>query len=185
MNGADFAATIAGACLVRCEVLGDQVEFWFGDVGSGLHLYFDRPGYHKFAQVQSDMVGRLHTARGRTPASFVVGDDDPAAHGSHTEDGAGRRAAAPTCTGIGLDAYATIGRDCSLTYRVNPEEALIELGHGTGSLNLAVSEDGLARLLEFLGAALADIRAGTRKRLPPVRQTVAHEWDGAGAGRAQ
>jgi hypothetical protein len=166
MKGADFAATVEGACLIRCEVLGDQIEFWFGDVGSGLHVYFDRPGYHKFAQVQSDMVQRLRTAPDRTRISFVVGDDDPNAHGSHTEDGRENRATILTCAGIDLDAYAAIGRDCSMTYQVGPAEALIELGHGTGSLNLAVSEDGLARLLEFLGAALADMRVGARERLP-------------------
>jgi hypothetical protein len=159
MNGADFAATAAGDCLIRCEVLGDQIEFWFGDVGSGLHLYFDPAGYHKFAQVESDMVERLRTVPDRTSISFVVGDDDPDAHGSHTDVGTGSQATRATQGRIDLDAYATIGRDCSMMCKViDAPEALIELEHGTGSLNLVVSEDGLTRLLELLGAALADMR---------------------------
>lgn len=157
-DGADFAATVDGACLIRCEVLGDQIEFWFGDVASGLHLYFDPPGYHKFARIQSDMVKRLRTATDRTSTSFVVGDDDPAAHGSHTHEQQETQTAMAMCTAMELDAYAAVDRDCLMTYKVCPTEALIELGHGTGSLNLALSEEGLARLLEFVGAALTDMR---------------------------
>lgn len=74
------------------------------------------------------------------------------------------------CTAIELDAYAAIDRDCPMRYQVSATEALVELGHGTGSLNLALSEDGLARLLEFVGAALTDMRDGARSC--PPRLTV-------------
>jgi hypothetical protein len=91
LEGADFAVTVDGCCFIRCEVLDNQIEFWFGDVGSGLHLYFDLPGYAKFAQVQSDMIKRLRGVPDGTPISFVVGDDDRAVHGSHTDEGVGQQ----------------------------------------------------------------------------------------------
>jgi hypothetical protein len=87
LAGADFAVSVDGACLIRCEVLGDQIEFWFGDVGSGLHLYFDRPGYARFAQVLSGLADRLRAAPDRLPIAFVVGDDDVAGHGAHAGGG--------------------------------------------------------------------------------------------------
>jgi UDP-2,3-diacylglucosamine pyrophosphatase LpxH len=91
VDGADFAVTIDDACPIRCEVLGDQIEFWFGDVGSGLHLFFDRRAYVRFAQVQSDMVDRLRNAPDGARISFVVGDDDVAVHGAHAHEGSGGR----------------------------------------------------------------------------------------------
>lgn len=144
VDGADFAVTMDVACSVRCEVLGDQIEFWFGDVGSGLHAYFDRRGYDRFVQVQSYMVERLRTAPDSTPISFVVGDD------AHTPHG-----------GISLDAYAVIDHDNPVRYQVHPSEAQIELGHGTGSLHLLVTEAGLAMLRALIDTALTDMRQPT------------------------
>jgi hypothetical protein len=89
-DGADFTVTVDGGCSMRCEVLGGQIEFWFGDVGSGLRLYFDRSGYAKFARVQSDMVERFRNSVAGVPTSFVVGDDDVAVHGGHTGEGPDR-----------------------------------------------------------------------------------------------
>jgi hypothetical protein len=63
-------------------------------------------------------------------------------------------------TGIELDAYAVIDCRGPMKYAVCAGEARIELGHGTGSLHLSVSEEALARLMEFLGAALRDMCAG-------------------------
>jgi hypothetical protein len=63
--------------------------------------------------------------------------------------------------GIELDAYLVVDRACPMTVQVDCAEARIELGHGTGSVHLTASEEGLARLLELARVALADLRADT------------------------
>jgi hypothetical protein len=82
VEGADFGVTVDGACPIRCEVLGNQIEFWFGDVASGLIVYFDRPGYANFVRVQAAMVERVHAASDGARVEIVVGDNDPDIHGS-------------------------------------------------------------------------------------------------------
>jgi hypothetical protein len=82
MEGADFSVTVDGTCWLRCEVINNQIEYWFGDVGSGLHLFFDRPGFAKWAEVQSEVVERLQAVPTGAQISFVVGDDDVEIHGA-------------------------------------------------------------------------------------------------------
>jgi hypothetical protein len=62
--------------------------------------------------------------------------------------------------GIALDAWVLIDDDCRMKSEVCRTEAQLELGHGTGSLHLIASEEGLARLVDVAGAALKDMRAG-------------------------
>jgi hypothetical protein len=58
---AESIVTVHSDCDISCEVVGDdQIEFWFGPVTDGLHLYFDRPGFAKFMCVVDEM--RVRTA---------------------------------------------------------------------------------------------------------------------------
>ena len=64
-----------------------------------------------------------------------------------------------TFQGIALDIWVNIDNDCSIKYEAVKSEAQIELGHQTGSLQLIVDEQGLARLVEVLGQALRETRS--------------------------
>jgi hypothetical protein len=91
MDGADFSATVRSTCWIRCEVADNQIEYWFGDVGSGLRMYFDRPGFSKFTQVQTEVVERLRAVPDGAQVSFVVGDDDVKIHGSEASERIGQQ----------------------------------------------------------------------------------------------
>ncbi|HEX5405955.1 MAG TPA: hypothetical protein VFX16_27075 [Pseudonocardiaceae bacterium] len=57
---AESVVTVDGECDMSCEVLGDdQIEFWFGPVTDGLHLYFDKSGFAKFMRVVDEMRARV------------------------------------------------------------------------------------------------------------------------------
>jgi hypothetical protein len=72
---------------------------------------------------------------------------------------------------IELDAFALIDGDSPMKYEiVVPTEARVVLGHGTGSFDLTVSQEGLIRLMELAGAALTDMRArAATRRSHPAR----------------
>ena len=57
---AESLVTVDGDCDMSCEALGDnQIEFWFGPMIDGLHLYFDKAGFAKFMRVVEEMRTRV------------------------------------------------------------------------------------------------------------------------------
>jgi hypothetical protein len=57
---AESVVTVDGDCDMSCEALGDdQIEFWFGPMIDGLHLYFDKSGFAKFMRVVEEMTTRV------------------------------------------------------------------------------------------------------------------------------
>lgn len=61
--------------------------------------------------------------------------------------------------GIEVSAWATVDGTCALSCDVVGEQAQFELGSGSGSLNLIVSECGLERLAQVASEALERLRA--------------------------
>ena len=54
----ESVVTVDADCDMSCDVVDDQVEFWFAPVTDGLHFYFDWPG---LAKCHPKDVGRLPT----------------------------------------------------------------------------------------------------------------------------
>lgn len=63
-----------------------------------------------------------------------------------------------TFLGIAMETWVNIDADCHMTREVSHTEAQIELGHGTGSLHLVVTEDGLAKLTRFIQQVQQEMR---------------------------
>ena len=74
---AESLVTVDGDCDMTCEVLGDdQIEFWFGPMIDGLHLYFDKAGLAKFMRVVEEMRTRVaKIPRGEDIAVMVSADE--------------------------------------------------------------------------------------------------------------
>jgi hypothetical protein len=67
--------------------------------------------------------------------------------------------------GIALDTWVNIDGDCPMGAEIARSEVQIELGHGTGSLHLVMTEQALANLVETAGTALTTLRAA--EGIPP------------------
>ncbi|HEX5402832.1 MAG TPA: hypothetical protein VFX16_11100 [Pseudonocardiaceae bacterium] len=63
-----------------------------------------------------------------------------------------------TFLGIAVDTWVNVDGDCEMATEVSRVEAQIELGHGTGSLHLVMTEEGLARLVAVAGDVLQEMR---------------------------
>jgi hypothetical protein len=63
-----------------------------------------------------------------------------------------------TFMGIALDTWVSVDGDCPVECEVSTNQVQIELGHGTGSLHLVMTEQGLARLAGAAGKALTQMR---------------------------
>jgi hypothetical protein len=76
--------TVQGDCDITCDVMGDeQIEFWFGPMIDGLHLYFDWPGFVKFMRVAAEMTARATAIPRGQRLEFTVYADERSrkAHG--------------------------------------------------------------------------------------------------------
>jgi hypothetical protein len=63
-----------------------------------------------------------------------------------------------TFLGIAMETWVNIDADCHMAREVSHTEAQIELGHRTGSLHLVVTEEGLARLAQFIDQVRQEMR---------------------------
>jgi hypothetical protein len=66
-----------------------------------------------------------------------------------------------TFLGIAMETWVNIDGDCHMAREVSRTEAQIELGHRTGSLHLVITEDGLAKLADFLEQVRRQMAAKT------------------------
>ena len=74
---AESVVTVDGDCDMSCDVVGDdQIEFWFGPVTDGLHLYFDRLGFAKFLRVVEEMTARVAAVPRGERMVFTVNADE-------------------------------------------------------------------------------------------------------------
>jgi hypothetical protein len=74
---AESVVTVDGDCDMSCDVVSDdQIEFWFGPVTDGLHLYFDRLGFAKFLCVVEQMTARMAAVPRGERMEFTVSADE-------------------------------------------------------------------------------------------------------------
>ena len=59
-----------------------------------------------------------------------------------------------TSQGIATDSWVLINGDCALSCEVIGDQAQFEFGHGTSSLHLNASEEGLVKLVQVATEAL-------------------------------
>ncbi len=62
-----------------------------------------------------------------------------------------------TFLGIAFESWVNIDGDCPMTHQVSASDAQLELGHGTGSLHLVITQGGLNKLLQVVEAAAAEM----------------------------
>jgi hypothetical protein len=74
---AESIVTVDGDCDMSCDVVGDdQLEFWFGPVTDGLHLYFDKSGFVKFMRVVDETMARAALNTAGACMAFAVSADE-------------------------------------------------------------------------------------------------------------
>lgn len=72
----ESVVTVDADCDMSCDVVDDQIEFWFGPVTDGLHFYFDWPGLAKFMRVVSETVAQAKTIPRGERMDFTVNADE-------------------------------------------------------------------------------------------------------------
>lgn len=75
-HGIDVEATVTidSGCAISCEVLGDQLQFIFGGVDTGLRLYLDWPTLDRLVKVASAATTHARRAA-RGKLRFMVSAD--------------------------------------------------------------------------------------------------------------
>lgn len=63
-----------------------------------------------------------------------------------------------TFQGIAVNAGASIDGDCSIAHTVDNEGIEVNIGSGTGGLNLNLSADAAVKLTEVVTLAVTDLR---------------------------
>jgi hypothetical protein len=76
-RGIDLEAvvTVDGTTVMSCQVLSDEIEFRFGPLDTGLHLFFDPPGLANFLKVVANMVEHLGATSSDGKRCFKVTSD--------------------------------------------------------------------------------------------------------------
>jgi hypothetical protein len=69
-----------------------------------------------------------------------------------------------TSQGIAMDSWVLMSGDCALSCEVIGDQAQFEFDHGTSSLHLNASEEGLAKLVQVATEALHKLLAVPGRR---------------------